>query len=104
MITSEAQARQFCAARTDSGGMERLEKDIWRKSDVVYYLSDSEVDLVKATYPGKNAQVIPIFMFDPARLRQAVQRVRRSAIPASRQLLFVGGSALALAPVARAQR
>jgi glycosyltransferase involved in cell wall biosynthesis len=90
-LEMEAGKIDSASVRRDAARMERLEKDIWRKSDVVYYLSDSEVDLVRATYPDKNAQLIPIFMFDPARLHEAAERVRRSSIPASRQLLFVGG-------------
>jgi glycosyltransferase involved in cell wall biosynthesis len=90
-LEMEAEKIASAAVRNDAKRMERLEKDIWQKSDVVYYLSDSEVDLVKATFPAKNAQVIPIFMFDPARLHQAAERARRSGIPDGRQLLFVGG-------------
>jgi glycosyltransferase involved in cell wall biosynthesis len=90
-LEMEAEKIDSASVRNDARRMERLEKDIWQKSDVVYYLSDSEVDLVKATYPAKNAQVIPIFIFDPARLNRAAERVRQSGIPQSRQLLFVGG-------------
>jgi glycosyltransferase involved in cell wall biosynthesis len=90
-LRMEAEKINSAPVRNDARRMERLEKDIWQKSDVVYYLSDSEVDLVKATFPAKNAQVIPIFMFDPVRLHQAADRVRRDGIPNGRQLLFVGG-------------
>jgi glycosyltransferase involved in cell wall biosynthesis len=84
-VTGRAQLRH------DARRMEKLEKEIWRGSDVVYYLSGSEVDLVRATYRGKRARTLPIFMFDRARLHQALARVRQRGVPQSRQLLFVGG-------------
>jgi glycosyltransferase involved in cell wall biosynthesis len=90
-LEMEAEKIASATVRNEARRMERLEKDIWQKSDVVYYLSDSEVDLVKATFPAKNAQVIPIFMFDAAQLRHAAARVQQSGIPDGRQLLFVGG-------------
>jgi glycosyltransferase involved in cell wall biosynthesis len=77
--------------RNDARRMERLEQDIWHKSDVVHYLSDSEVDLVRATLPSTVARTLPIFMFDPTHLRAAADRVRKSGIPGRRQLFFVGG-------------
>jgi len=87
----EFEATGRAKARDEMRRMEQLEKDIWRKSDVVYYVSDSEVALVKETYPDKNAEVIPIFTFDPAALARSLARVRRQGIPNDRQLLFVGG-------------
>jgi glycosyltransferase involved in cell wall biosynthesis len=90
-LEMEADTTGSVHVRNEARRMERLEQDLWRKSDVVYYLSDSEVDLVKAKCPGKNAQLVPIFMFDRAQLDRAADRVRGRGIPHGRRLLFVGG-------------
>jgi glycosyltransferase involved in cell wall biosynthesis len=87
----EAEKTGSPQARNEARNMELLEKELWRKSDVVYYLSDSEIALVKATCPDKNAQVINTFIFDPAKLRATRARVKQQGIPGGRQLLFVGG-------------
>src|SRR5262249_37498082 len=50
-----------------------------------------EVDLVKATYPNKRGQVMPIFFYSPSLLDASRMRVQRQGVPGKRQLLFVGG-------------
>jgi glycosyltransferase involved in cell wall biosynthesis len=75
----------------DLQNMEKLERDIWKKSAVVYYHSDSEVSFVKSAYPDLNVQLFPIFIFDRERLNETSQRIQREGISRGPELLFVGG-------------
>lgn len=41
-----------------------LEQSLWRASDVVYYPSCSETELVRATFPDVQAHTMPLYYFD----------------------------------------
>jgi GT2 family glycosyltransferase len=79
------------ATRAEMIDCEQIERQMWSKSDVVYYPSGEETDFVRTEHPGGRAQTIPPFLQKGSRLRGARERLSVSGIPRSHQLLFVGG-------------
>lgn len=49
--------------RWESKIMRRIEESIWRESDVVYYPSAEETNLVRNTVPGVRAYTLPLYFF-----------------------------------------
>lgn len=53
-------------ARHDAEAFRKLEHSLWRASDVVYYPSSSETEMVRAAVPGVQAHTLPLYFFDDA--------------------------------------
>lgn len=66
---------------------ERMEREVWTRSDVVLYPSQEEVDVVRATASDVNAMAVPLFCFD-----KLVSQVDAN-LAARRDILFVAGFA-----------
>lgn len=68
-----------------------LEVKLWSRSDIVYYPSAEECEIVRATVPGARPTVLPVMIVEP----EAIERTRhRLATPPRldpHHLLFVGG-------------
>jgi GT2 family glycosyltransferase len=72
-------------------GFAHIERAVWDKCDVIYYLSGDECEFIRSEYPSKVARVIPAFIYSDARIGEARERLMACGIPTTRQLLFVGG-------------
>lgn len=48
----------------ESNIMRRIEEAMWRQSDVVYYPSAEETDVVRSVVPGVRAHTLPLYFFD----------------------------------------
>ena len=77
------QAAVGLARARDASRMQRLEKRVWARADVVLYPSAEEVAEVRQLAPGVNARVQPLYAFT------RFGEVR--AAPAAPELLFVAG-------------
>lgn len=67
--------------------LESLERSVWRRADVTYYPSDSEVETVRSACPGAQVALLPLYAF--ARPHAAPPRETRG----EGKLLFVAGFA-----------
>jgi O-antigen biosynthesis protein len=70
--------------RRESESYQRLEHLLWRAVDVVYYPSESETEIVRATVPGVRAHTLPLYFFS--------DNLPASPGPVQREgILFVAG-------------
>ncbi len=69
----------------DAAAVERLERKVWRRFDLIIYPSEEEAAVVRGMVPGKLVRSIIPFGFDIA--------APRSAPPSGRSILFVAGFA-----------
>jgi GT2 family glycosyltransferase len=79
------------AAKNAMIAHEIIEKAVWSKSDVVYYFSEEERDLVISLCPGKPARAIPLLFYKNSQLNEVRARILKQGIATTNQLLFVGG-------------
>jgi GT2 family glycosyltransferase/glycosyltransferase involved in cell wall biosynthesis len=75
----------------ERAGFAQMERAVWDKCDVIYYFSDEECEFVRGEYPAKVVRTVPLFIYSDAGTRQARERLMAHGVPATRQLLFVGG-------------
>lgn len=79
----EAEVLGRANVAADAARIEALERWCWRRADVVIYPSAEEATTVSERCPGTIACSVPIFRFDAF--------TPRAAMPAAKQVLFVGG-------------
>ncbi|MBD3362749.1 glycosyltransferase [Candidatus Dojkabacteria bacterium] len=62
----------------------KLEYEIFRKSDVIYYPSSVEVDIIKSKFPDKKVRQIPVIFYED-------EFTRKSKYEDCNDLMYVGG-------------
>lgn len=72
--------------RREAEAMRAMEREVWRRVDVVYYPSEEEAAVVRAEMPGVEARAVPAYFFDETPACAAAPQDRRD-------LLFVAGFA-----------
>lgn len=84
-MRQEADVLSQTRLRADASAMERREREIWRKADIVLYPSQEEANVVREMEPGVDAQAIVAYAYDG---------FAEDASPAQRSdILFVAGFA-----------
>jgi GT2 family glycosyltransferase len=85
-------AQEFSiSGRQEMEVCEEVERRIWPKCDVIYYLSNSEVDFVRDLHPDKRVEIMPTFLCDQMRLKQSKARLEDGQHAPERQCMFIGG-------------
>lgn len=75
----------------ESKRIEIIERDIWAKSDVVYYPSKEEENFVKEQAPMSAVQTLPLYIYDKERLAGAAARIASHKTTKVKRLIFIGG-------------
>jgi len=70
---------------------EQLERTIWSKSDVIYYPSTDEEQVVRELCPDRKVRTIPLYAYDGDEMDETKARIGREGVPHTRLVLFVGG-------------
>jgi GT2 family glycosyltransferase/ubiquinone/menaquinone biosynthesis C-methylase UbiE len=84
-VNDTPQIREEIAAR------EKIERQVWAKCDVIYYLSAEERDFVKSQLPHTAVEVIPSITVSDDHINSMRRRLATHGVPATKQLLFVAG-------------
>ena len=75
----------------ESKEIEKVERDIWGKSDVVYYPSVEEEHFVKSELPNLSVRTLPLYIYEQSRLIETANRLVKAQLPKTNRLLFIGG-------------
>lgn len=91
LLSAEHAITHAEAARINMEKMRAIEEKIWQSVDVALFFNAQEGDLARRQAPGTRIEEIPLYLFAPAEIAAARQRLRRRPRGGRFELLFVGG-------------